>query len=102
MACEIHEGDIGTKLLVTITDCGTVVDISTATTLAIYTRKPDGTILSRIGTLETDGVDGKMSYITEAGDFDVAGSYKIQGKVAFPSGASYYTSTATFRVECNL
>ena len=102
MACEIHEGDIGTKLLVTITDCGTVVDISTATTLAIYIRKPDGTMLSRIGTLETDGVDGKMSYITEAGDFDVAGSYKIQGKVAFPSGASYYTSTATFRVECNL
>jgi hypothetical protein len=102
MACEIHKGDIGTKLLLTVTDCGTVVDISTATTLAIYIRKPDGTILSRIGTLETDGADGKTYYITEAGDFDVAGSYKIQGKVAFPSGASYYTSTATFRVECNL
>jgi hypothetical protein len=102
MACEIQEGDIGTKLLVTVTDCGTVVDISTATTLAIYIRKPDGTILSRTGTLETDGTDGKMYYITQAGDLDVAGSYKIQGRVIFQSGASYYTSKATFRVECNL
>lgn len=102
MACEIHEDDVGTKLLVAVTDCGTVVDISTASTVAIYIKKPDGTILSRSGTLDTDGTDGKMYYTTQAGDIDVAGLYKIQGKVTFPSGASYHTSTATFRVECNL
>jgi hypothetical protein len=101
MASEIHEGDIGTKLLVTVTDDGAVVDISSASALSIFIRKPNGTILTRVGTLETDGTDGKMYYITVAGDLDAAGSYKIQGQVVLPSG-SYYTSTATFKVHCNL
>ena len=101
MASEIHEGDIGTKLLITVTDDGVVVDISVASLLEIFIRKPDGTILSVSGTLETDGTDGKMHYITIAGDTDVAGVYKLQGRVVLPGG-SYYTSTATFKVHCNL
>ena len=101
MASQIHEGDIGTKLLITVTDDGQVVDISSATSLSIFIKKPDGTILTRVGVLETDGTDGKMYYITVSGDLDKAGSYKIQGQVVLPSG-SYYTSTATFKVHCNL
>jgi len=101
MASEIHEDDIGTKLLVTVTDDGVVVDISVASALDIYVKKPDGTVLSRTGVLETDGTDGKMYYITVAGDTDVAGTYKIQGRVVLPGG-SYYTSTGTFKVHCNL
>lgn len=101
MASQIHEGDIGTKLLITVTDDGQVVDISSAISLSIFIKKPDGTILTRVGSLETDGTDGKMYYITVSGDLDKAGSYKIQGQVVLPSG-SYYTSTATFKVHCNL
>jgi hypothetical protein len=102
MACNIHAEDVGTKLLSTVTDCGTVVDISTATSLSIFIRKPDSTVLSRTGVLYTDGTDGKMYYATVAGDLDVAGLYKIQGKVGLPSGAIHSTSLSTFRVECNL
>lgn len=101
MASEIHKGDIGTKLLVTVTDDGSIVDISSASSLSIFIKKPNGTILTRVGTLETDGTDGKMYYITVPGDLDAAGAYKIQGQVVLPSG-SYYTSTATFKVHCNL
>ena len=101
MANEIHEGDIGTKLLITVKDDSVVVDISSASALSIFIRKPNGAILTRVGTLETDGTDGKMYYITVAGDLDAAGSYKIQGQVVLPSG-SYSTSTATFKVHCNL
>lgn len=101
MASEIHEGDIGTKLLITVIDDGNIVDISTATSLSIFIKKPDATLLSKSGILETDGTDGKMHYFTIAGDLDIAGIYKIQGKIIFPSG-SYYTSTATFIVNCNL
>ena len=101
MASEIHEGDIGTKLLITVTDDGVVVDLSSATSLSIFIKKPDGTILTRVGVLETDGTDGKMYYITLTGELDAAGGYKIQGLVVIPSG-SYYTSTSTFKVHCNL
>jgi hypothetical protein len=101
MASEIHEGDIGTKLLVTVVDDGVVVDIGPATTLEMFIKKPNGTILSRTGVLETDGSDGQMYYITVSGDIDAAGTYKLQGRVVLPGG-SYYTSTATFKVHCNL
>lgn len=101
MASEIHEGDIGTKLLITITDDGNIVDISSASSLSIFIKKPNGTLLSRSGTLETDGTDGKMYYITVVGDLDQAGIYKLQGHVTLLNG-SYFTSTATFKVHCNL
>lgn len=101
MASEIHDGDIGTKLLVTITDNDVVVDISSASTLSIFIKKPDGSILTRSGTLETNGTDGKMYYITVSGDINTAGSYKLQGHVTLLNG-SYFTSTATFKVHCNL
>tara|TARA_Y100000114_G_C11739392_1_gene318055 strand:+ start:188 stop:493 length:306 start_codon:yes stop_codon:yes gene_type:complete len=101
MASQIQQGDIGTKLLVTVTDAGTVVDISSAIALEIFLKKPDGTILSRSGTLDSDGTDGKMFYIIVAGDVDVAGHYKLQGKVTLSSG-SFFTSTTTFKVHCNL
>jgi len=106
MACQIHEDDIGTKLLLTVNHCDvvpvSVVDISTATSLSIFIKKQDNTVLSRSGILNTTGLDGKMYYTTVAGDIDVAGTYKIQGRVTFPSTASYRTSIGTFQVECNL
>ena len=46
MASQIHEDDIGTKFLVTVTDDGSAVDISSATSLVIYIKKPDGTTLT--------------------------------------------------------
>lgn len=101
MASEIHEDDIGTKLLATIIDDNEVVNISSASSLTLLIKKPNGSILTRPATLETDGTDGKMYYITVAGDLDEAGIYKIQGLVVLPNG-SFYTSIVTFKVHCNL
>ena len=101
MASQIQEGDIGTKLLVTITDNDAIVNISSATSLSIFIKKPDGSILTRTGTRQTDGTDGKMYYATVSGDIDTAGSYKLQGHVTLSNG-SFYTSTVTFKVHLNL
>lgn len=101
MASQIQEGDIGTKLLVTITDNGTAVNLATASSLSLYIKKPDGTILNRTASLETDGTDGKINYVTISGDLDVAGVYKLQARVVLSSG-SFYSSTDTFKVHCNL
>ena len=101
MSSEIHKDDVGTKLLVTVTDGGTAVDVSSASSLSIYIKKPDGTILTRTATKNTDGTDGKMYYVTVAGDLDAAGQYKLQGKVVL-SGGTFYTSISTFKVHCNL
>lgn len=58
-------------------------------------------MLTRSGTLETDGTDGQMYYIVVAGDLNEAGVYKIQAQVFLSSG-TFYSTTATFKVHCNL
>ncbi len=101
MASEIHQDDFGTKLLLTITDDGAVVDISSAVSQEIRMVKPNDEFIDRAAVFETDGTDGKMYYIVQAGDFDQAGYYKIQGKVILSTG-SYKTNISKFKVHCNI
>lgn len=101
MSNEIHVDDVGSKLLVTVYDDEQIVDLSDAAVLNIFIKKPDGTLLTKYATLETDGTDGKMYYLTQGGDLDMPGNYKIQGRVIV-TGGTYYTSTGTFKVHCNL
>ena len=101
MASQIHVGDIGTTLIVTILEDGSVVDISSASSLQIIIKKPDATTLTKTGVFTTDGTDGKMQYVSIAGDFDQSGNYRIQGKVNLTSG-NYSSSDGAFKVHCNL
>jgi len=101
MSSQIHVGDIGTQLIVTVYDDGEIVDISGASSLVIILKKPDGTNHTKTANLYTDGTDGKMVYVSVVGDFSEPGNFKIQGKVTL-AGGIYYTSIGTFKVHCNL
>jgi len=101
MASEIHVGDIGTQLIMTVKDDGEVVDISGASSLVIILKKPDGQSYTKTGTLYTNGTDGKMYYVSVDGDFNAAGNYKIQAIVTLPNG-TFYSSISTFKVYCNV
>lgn len=120
MACEkeIHLGDIGTEFVVEIVECTgedangdpiyTAVDVSTNTSLNIYFKKPDGTVLTKTAGFASvdsgatnDGTDGKISYYSVAGDLDVLGKWYIQGKVTLPSGA-WSSAIGSFKVKSNI
>ena len=104
MASEIHQDDIGTRFLITVKDDGELVNISGvggSTIHQISFRKPSDTVINRVPTLVDAGVSGVMYYDTVAGDLDEAGHYKLQAKVAIPSG-TFYTDIYTFKVHCNL
>lgn len=94
--------DIGTVIAATfLTPAGIPFDVSTASTLEMNIKKPDGTSSNKAATLATDGVDGAIKYKTIAGDFDQAGYYYIQGHVLFPSGDSFRSKPQRFRVFAN-
>ena len=101
MASQIHVGDIGTTLIGTVLDGGVAVDISSASSIQMILSKPDQTTLTKTASLNSDGLDGKMKYVTIDGDIDQAGNYKIQGKVVLGS-ATYSSSISTFKVYCNI
>ena len=101
MASQIHVDDVGTTLIGTFSDCGSAIDISSASSIQMIIRKPDQTRLTKTATFVTDGTDGQVQYVSIAGDFDQAGNYKIQGLVV-DGGATYYSSISTFKVYCNI
>ena len=98
---EIHVGDEGTQLVVTIKDGTTVVDISTATVKYLTLKKPDGTSLQKNTSFVTDGVDGQMQYTTVSGDLSICGTWKMQGRVEITSG-KFRTDIISFKVYRNL
>ena len=55
----------------------TGIDLSGATKVSLKVRKPSGTEVEWIGT--ADGT--KITYITQTGDLDEAGLYKIQAYI---------------------
>lgn len=81
----LQVGDVGTTFILTIKeqdpadhDASIVVNIATATSMAIHFKKPDGTVISRTGVLNGSGADGKMKYTTVSGDLNQAGRWSIQ------------------------
>ena len=100
-ANEVRVGDIGTRFKVTLKDGASVVSISSATTKQIILKKPDGTKLTKSATFSSDGTDGIMYYDTVSGDLDVAGVWKLQGKVVLTAG-TFSTDIYSFKVHRNL
>lgn len=101
---EIHLNDLGTDFIVTIVDldnAGAAIDISSATAREIIFLKADGTKDTHIASFVTDGTDGQIHYIGQAGDLDQTGTYKIQGIVTTPAG-KWYSTIDKFKVIGNL
>ena len=102
MASEIHKDDVGTRFLMTVKDDGSTVNISGATIKLVIFKKPSDTVVYRTASGINDQMSsGIMFYDSVAGDLDEAGHYKLQAKVALPSG-TYYTDIHTIKVHCNL
>jgi len=103
-ANEIHVDDIGTKVLVTVKDDTAAVDVSGATAggaKQIIIKKPTKDTMTKTAVFNSDGTDGKIYYTIVSGDFDEAGTYKIQGKVVISDG-TFYTDIQSFKVHRNL
>jgi hypothetical protein len=97
----IQKGDVGTKIRVTIFDDGEAVDLSGVTTKEIILRRPDTTTATRAADFVTDGTDGKIEIVSQAGDFDIVGIYSIQAHIVNSAG-DWKTDIDTFRVYKNL
>jgi len=99
---EIHVGDIGTKFIITILDEDKPVDISAAALKEIIFQKPDNTNMTKTASLQTDGTDGKMFWMTTLiTDLDQEGQWKIQGKISI-GGGTWKTQVGVFRVYGNI
>lgn len=95
--------DSGIALVVTVTasDGTTPINLSSASNFTIYIYRPDGRLITGTASLYTNGLDGKIQYITQSTDLTVQGVYKVQASYQL-SGNLKHTSKDIFCVEPNL
>lgn len=65
MAAELHVGDVGTRIIITIKDGSSIVDIADATVKRFTFLRKDKTGFIRTPAFLTDGHDGKLVYTTK-------------------------------------
>jgi len=98
---EIHISDIGTVILATIYDGGTVVPIDSVLTMEFFFLKPDDTTTTQAAAFTTDGTDGKMQYVAVAGFWDAAGTWAIQAHLS-DATTEFHSTIAEFDVFGNI
>ncbi len=92
-------GDFGGVIEIEMVDQDLVVaDISGAAVKEILLRKPNGTLLTKTAEFVSDGTDGKIDCSIASGDFDEAGTWKVQGKVLTAGVFQYSSELGSFRV----
>ena len=99
----IQQNDVGVAVQIQIVqnDGKTPVNLSTDTGLTIDMYRPDGSNLSYPASFVNSGSDGLIQYISQSGDFSIAGLYKIQAAYLV-GGNIKHTDTGSFLVNRNL
>lgn len=104
MACEqkIRVGDINTSLEIELLEnCDTALPVDGATLKEITVVRPDGTSFTRTAIFTTDGTEGKIHILTEAGDLTMSGTYYIQAYLELPAWQGH-SDIGEFEVFDNL
>lgn len=82
----LRQNNTGIPIILTMKDSeDAAIDISSASTISFYFVKPDTSVITRTGTLYTDGTDGKVQYITVSGDLDQVGLWSVYVYIAVGS-----------------
>lgn len=78
--------DVGTQIKVHVLDeDGNEINLSTATVKNIVFYLPDKTTVEKPAEFITDGSDGWLKYVTEAGFLSMIGRWKGQVQVVMPA-----------------
>lgn len=98
---EIHVGDIGTQIILTITDNRVAKDISNASSRVFRFSDPSGNTFDRNASFYTNGEDGKLRYNLASGDIDEAGVWHVQAIITTPNG-TWHSEVLRVQVRANL
>ena len=100
MSDEVHIGDVGTVIKLTIEENGTAIDVTAATSIIVDFERPDGSTLTLTGYIFS-GTSGIVAYDSLAATFDQAGPWRAQARVVL-GAATWRSSIAKFNVYGNL
>lgn len=95
---ELQVGDVGTAIVILVTENDEVLDISEATDMSFIFKKPNGTPVTKVAAFETDGTDGALVYYIEDDDFLTEGRWQVQAVLTIGDWTGR-TEKTTFKVN---
>jgi hypothetical protein len=102
MPAEIHVDDVGTAIRLHLVDQdGRDLNVSGASAIEVVLVSPASKRLAVQGSLSSTGLDGRIQYVTAAGDLDVAGTWRLQARVTLGS-AHWSSNVVRFQVTGNI
>lgn len=95
----VQKGDYGTKFRIQMLDESQGVQpINSALELVMIFYRPDGVQFERTASLDTDGLDGRMKYVTVDGDISMSGAWQVRGRVKLSSTERFTSDAGDFPV----
>lgn len=91
------ENSVGSVIRVNAKQNGAVYPVDTATDRELVIRKGNGVTFTRTLSLVTDGKDGAMQILTQAGDLTPPGRYL--GQLVLTYGTNVYKSPEAFTFD---
>lgn len=98
---DIRLNDYGTKFLTTIKDQDNEIYPITGDTLQYWFCKPDGSVLVKTPTIVETGVYGQSYYVTQSGDINALGLWRLQVRV-MNDEKDFLSDITSFRVRKNI
>jgi hypothetical protein len=98
----VHIGDVGVVFIFTMYDDVGILNLSTVQSVTLAFQRPDGSIIQRLCEVVGGGTAGVVQYISQVGDLDKAGRWRMQVIARFASGNVRHSNITTVLVEGNL
>ena len=95
---ELHVGDVGTEITVSLVDGSEPVDLTGLTTTTIKIQRPDRTVVSITAAAVGSLVDGVIKGTVATGTFTVRGNYTIQAYLVIGTWSGH-SQSAKIRVN---
>ena len=99
---EIHKGDVGTIIEITVKDDSVAIDVSGVSLKQFKFQKPDGSVTTKTAAFKTDGTDGILTYTTIVDDLDIPGAWDVQAYIEWSAGWKGHSDISTFTVYDNV
>lgn len=94
----VYVNDVGLELNFYILDAQlNPLDISSASVKNILLRNPNGDLVTKTASFGTNGTDGHIKYLTQAGDLDRRGYWTVQAFVTM--GDDFYSDKYKLKVR---
>jgi hypothetical protein len=93
---ELHVGDVGTEIIISLVDESTPVDLSAMTSAVIKVQRPDRTVAEITADVDGDPEDGIIKGVVSSGTFIARGNHVFQAFLTIGAWTGHSQSVTVY------